>query len=59
LETEISLKSSSFLVLPVTYTPDQEQSPKLEITSCTPMDETNTPLLIVEQLNARVFETNV
>ncbi|CAF5006617.1 unnamed protein product, partial [Rotaria sp. Silwood1] len=74
LETEISLKSlsipsddtnkmkknrPSFLVLPVTYTPEPEKSPKLEIVSFSPMDETNTPLLLVEQLNTRVYETIV
>ncbi|CAF2443636.1 unnamed protein product [Rotaria sp. Silwood2] len=74
LETEISLKSSSalsddikktkktrpsFLVLPVTYTPEPEKSPKLEIVSFSPMDETNTPLLLVEQLNARIYESIV
>ena len=46
-------------MLPVTYTPEQEQSPTLEIISCSPMDETSNQLLLVEQLNSRVFETNV
>ncbi|CAF0764536.1 unnamed protein product [Rotaria sordida] len=74
LETEISMKSSlvlsddinkrkknkpSFLVLPVTYTPEPEKSPKLEIISFPPVDETITPLLLVEQLNKRVYETIV
>jgi hypothetical protein len=74
LESEISLKSSSrqleepdktnknklpFLRLPVTYTPEQEQSPKLEIVTYSSMNKTNTPLLFVKQLNARVYETIV
>ena len=74
LETEKSLQPSaissddrsninknklSFLVLPVTYTPEPEKSPKLEIVSLSPMDETNTPLLLVEQINNRVYETIV
>ena len=59
LETERSLKSSSFLVLPVTYTPEYEQSPKLEFTSYTPVDERDARLLLVEQSNPRVFETHV
>ncbi|CAF4269283.1 unnamed protein product [Rotaria socialis] len=49
----------SFLVLPVTYTPEPEKSPKLEIVSLSPMDETNTPLLLVEKMNNRVYETIV
>lgn len=74
LETEISLKISpaptndrfnkstkkpSFLVLPVTYTPEPEKSPKVDIVLSSPMDETNTPLLLVEQLNNKVYETIV
>jgi len=49
----------SFLVLPVTYTPEQERSPTLEIVSCSPMDDSSNQLLLVEQLNSRVYETIV
>jgi hypothetical protein len=69
LESEKLLKSSqknrtkihrpSFLVLPVTYTPEQERSPTLEIVSSSPMDDSNNQLLLVEQLNSRVYETIV
>jgi hypothetical protein len=74
LETKIFLKSStpkfdernkikknkpSFLVLPVTYTPEQERSPTLEIVSSSPMDDFNNHLLLVEQLNSRTYETIV
>ena len=50
---------SSLLVLPVTYTPEQERSPILEIVSYSPVDDSNNHLLLVEQTNARVYETIV
>jgi len=69
LESEKLLQSSqknrtkkhkpSFLVLPVTYKPEQERSPTLEIVSSSPMDDSNNQLLLVEQLNSRVYETIV
>ncbi len=49
----------SFLMLPVAYTPEQERSPTLEIVSYSPTDETNDQLLLVEQVNKRIYETNV
>lgn len=49
----------SFLVLPVTYTPEQERSPTLEIVSYSPMDDSNNQLILVEQSNSRVYETIV
>lgn len=74
LESEILSKSSliqadnannsnktkpPFLVLPVTYTAEHERSPKLEIVSCSAMNDSHTPLLLVEKLNAKVYETIV
>jgi hypothetical protein len=48
-------------VLPVTYTPVDEQSPKFEIvsSSTSTMNRSNVPLLLVEQSNNRLFETVV
>jgi hypothetical protein len=49
----------SVLVLPVTYTPEQERSPILEIVSYSPVNDSNNHLLLVEQSNTRVYETIV
>jgi hypothetical protein len=50
---------ASFLVLPVTYTPEQERTPTLEIVSYSPLDDSNNQLLLVEKSNSRVYETIV
>jgi hypothetical protein len=70
LETNLSLRStrdaehreqcsSSYMVLPVTFTPERECSPRLEIVSYSPSDDTEAPLLLIEQANTRVYETIV
>lgn len=51
---------STVCVLPVTYTPEQEQSPILEIISYSVPNDSNSQLLLVEQTtNPRVYETVV
>ena len=50
---------SAVLVLPVTYTPMDEQSPRLEIVSSSRMNRSTMPLILVEQSNNRHFETVV
>lgn len=52
-------KRSSPLVLPVTYTPVQEDSPKLEIVPCIWKDLSEEPLLFVERTRQQVSETAV
>lgn len=47
--------NTAYLVLPVTYTPEEERSSVLEIVS----HPSDNPLLLVEQSNARVYETIV
>ena len=58
-EMTTSTPRPSVLVLPVTYTAERDYSPQLEIVSYSPMDDTETPLLVVEQSNARMYETIV
>jgi hypothetical protein len=48
---------SAFLVLPVIYTPVQDDSPKLEIVPCSSIIESNIPLLYVKRLKDQVNET--
>lgn len=50
---------SSFLVLPVTYSPVEKQSSTLEIVSSSPRNDSSNQLLLVEQANLRVYETIV
>ena len=51
--------SPSLLVLPITYTPEHDPSPGIDIVSFSSVDENSTPLLLVEQMNPRVYETIV
>jgi hypothetical protein len=50
---------SAFLVLPVTYTPVQDDSPKLEIVPCSSIIESNISLLYVKRLKDQMNETIV
>ncbi|CAF4448524.1 unnamed protein product [Rotaria sp. Silwood2] len=52
-------KESSVLVLPVTYTPIQDDSPKLEIVPFLSKNQPEIPLLIVKKSKTQVFETIV
>ncbi|CAF3472053.1 unnamed protein product [Rotaria sp. Silwood1] len=52
-------KESSFLVLPVTYTPIKDNSPKLEIVPFLSKDQSQIPLLIVKQSKSQTIETFV
>lgn len=56
---KIQTNGSSFLVLPVTYTPTQEPSPKLEIVPNSSNDQSKIPLLLVEQSKSTMYETVV
>ncbi|CAF3686685.1 unnamed protein product [Rotaria socialis] len=49
----------SFLVLPVTYIPVREASPKLEIVPCMSKYQSQTPLLLVEKSRNQIHETVV
>jgi hypothetical protein len=51
--------NSSFLVLPVTYTPAREPSPKLEIVPYSIKDQSKIPLILVEPSKTPVYETLV
>ncbi|CAF1490209.1 unnamed protein product [Adineta steineri] len=53
------IKKPDFLVLPVTYSPDEDYSPKLEIVPYSSIDQYNTSLIQVEQLRHKIFETVV
>lgn len=56
LEDQFRISSSrNNVVLPVTYTPEKERTSVLEIVS----HPSDNPLLLVEQSNARVYETIV
>jgi hypothetical protein len=58
-EKKTNKTNPSGLVLPVIYTPEEEHSPKFELVSYPPMDGNHMPLLLIEQLNTRVYETIV
>jgi hypothetical protein len=52
-------ENSSVLVLPVAYTPIREPSPKLEIVPYSSKNQSDIPLLLVEQSKNPVYETLV
>ncbi len=58
-KNNIETNRSSFLVLPITYTPVQESSPKLEIVPCSSKNQRTIPILLVEQSKDQVYETVV
>ncbi|CAF1356498.1 unnamed protein product [Rotaria sordida] len=51
--------NSSFLVLPVTYNPIQDDSPKLEIVPFLSKNQSQIPLLLVKKSKTQMFETIV
>jgi hypothetical protein len=55
----IETNRSSFLVLPITYTPSEEPSPILEIVPYSTKNQSKIPLLLVEQSKSQVYETVV
>lgn len=58
-KNKVETNGSSFLVLPVTYTPTQESSPILEIISDSSINQSKIPLLLVEQSKSNMYETVV
>lgn len=50
---------SSYMVLPVTYVPIREDSPKLDIISHTPKDQSQISLTFVGQSKNQMYETIV
>ncbi len=58
-KNKIEKNRSSFLVLPITYTPVQESSPKLEIVSNSSKNQPTIPPLLVEQSKDKMYETVV
>jgi hypothetical protein len=58
-KNKIEKNRSSYLVLPITYTPVEETSPKLEIVPNSPTTERTIPLVFVEKSKERVYETVV
>ncbi len=58
-ENKVETNKSSFWVLPVTYTPTQERSPELEIVPHSSTEQSELPVLRVEQSKKKVYETIV
>jgi len=58
-KNNVETNNSSFLVLPVTYTPAQEPSPKLEIVPYSSEDQSKISILLVKQSKSRIYESVV
>jgi hypothetical protein len=58
-KNKVETKKSLFWVLPVTYTPTQERSPELEIAPHSSTEQSELPVLRVEQSKKKVYETIV
>jgi len=58
-KNNVETNNSSFLVLPVTYTPTQEPSPILEIVPYSSEDQSKISILLVEQSKSGMYESVV